>query len=255
MRQGTLIGAATALVLFSADGTRFSYLQESRYVCDAARVLPSTTFEPSHVRGVLKQFVRSECAGRKLARLTLAASDRDLRLVGNANLPSRLPNPAPDSARQESLAAAQVMCFGDLATAWVRQHGVVTRYQLLGVGDAREIVRRPVNMKLVGFRLRPGWKDGVGTPAPDRVWLYAQVDELPDLDTAARIYSAFESQLGVVVYLVIRTDSLFFHYDGPYFDAFTVPVPEISDQEYLARPLITCMSRPNAPSCQLRRPE
>lgn len=254
-KLGIAVGVAAVAGLLTADGTRFSYRRECPQIYDTATVSSSGSFEAAHAIEALKRFTASECDCHTLARMIVAATDRDLGRATNSEFFFPVPGPLLREARRASPNVAQVLCFGGRATGFLRHGRTVTQYQLRGVGDAREVTKRSVSMTLVGFRLRPGWTTGGGPPAPNRVWLYVKVGSLPDLETAGRIRADFERQIGVQVYLVMRTDGLFFGNDGPVYDVFAGLPPETSDEEYLARPFIACMPGSDAGPCQLRKPD
>ena len=99
------------------------------------------------------------------------------------------------------------------------------------MGDAREPVVSGLAIKIVGFRYRASM---------GQVELFVQMEALPDLRTADALYDRLRAQVGMPTCLILRTDSLFFSYGGPFVDPFDVPTPIVSDQDYLARPYIVC---------------
>jgi hypothetical protein len=212
---------------------------------------------------VFKDFVATRCGQRKLARLTVAANERDLVNAINVALPAGRRERIPDLLTADpSLLGfdvgqpmiAEVLCFSGQVTARVRRGHSVRRHQLLGRDDARELNAHGLRLTLVGFRLSTV-SGRVGTPGPqdlpDRVWIYAATQVLPELKRAEAVRRDLQDRTGVETHLVLRTHPHFFDYRGPRCDVFEVPHPAISKEEFLRSPFIVCWPEDRGGVCKL----
>jgi hypothetical protein len=247
LRTVVLLGLTLAPGAYSQDS---SYMRESSRVYDAARVAEPQTFTAPILLKEFKGFVGLQCANRKLARLTVAPTKEDLVKVVNKiwfadGLTRRgiagmvVPNLGKDA---DELRAAQVLCVGDYATAIIRNGHHVERFQLSGSQDSRAWKAQGMDLTLEGFHVR-------GDEVEGWVSAFIRAKDLPNLETAAVVRDELEHRTGVRIDMVLRTDPFFFDVDGPKFDAFEVPAPKISVDEFLSRPYISC-----PPSDGRRRP-
>ena len=227
-----------------------AYEHASVNVYDAARVIGYGGFSRPALLERFKSFSAGQCADRRLARWIVAADERSLMNSINVHLPplrrDRIANllradPTLIGANLGPMTAAQVLCFGGSVTALVRQGDRLTRYQLGGSQDSREVNLRGQQLTIVGFELdsvpRTVAKDDPSS-LPDQVWIYARMHALPTLEGATVLRSDLESLIGVQTRLVVRTDPFFFDYRGPRTDVFEVPTANISTEQYLNRPYI-----------------
>ena len=120
-----VVGALAALSLLS--GHDFSYELDSKLVYDAARAVPRDGFEDARLLQTFRTFVASKCVDHRLARLIVSDNQLDLNRATNANLPPNLPNPVLARLRGISPDVAQVLCFGNAATAVVRRANAVKK--------------------------------------------------------------------------------------------------------------------------------
>jgi hypothetical protein len=218
------------------------YEHKSASVVDLAMLVESNRFDESSLIERFKSFVISIGSQHKLARLTLASSRVDLQSALNNDLPGLKVHLKVLNEGIPPADVGQVLCFDGKATAYIRRGNLVRRHQLSGDTEARKWDIEGLSLTLEGFRLRTDPRgETTGRDAlPDRVWLYATSKELPNLTTAVAAYAALAKQLAMITFLIIRTDSFFFDYDGPMRDAFAVPLPKISANEFLRKPFIVC---------------
>ncbi len=245
------IASLLATVLSAQD---FTYRKVSKHVYDEALLIPKESFERPHLLDLMKAFGARQCKEYSLARLTIAMSQRDLGNSLNSDLPDLLVARHLLEAGLGSPQIAQVFCVSGAAVGVIREGSMVSTHQLSGSKDPRSIIDG--QFRIAGFRVRaessPEREHGP-RPLPERVWVYAR-GALPDMNTAASLRRALEERLHVYVYLILRNDPFFFHYDGPVCDIFEVPGHAFVEKSYLARPSVVCEPSLGADKCRLEAP-
>ena len=230
-------------------------------VFDESRIIDPARFTVGELLRSFQDFRTSRCNAYPLARLIVATSKEDLLLGTNTVHPEILGgNPAATFAKWYLSAdisrtrLAQVWCFDGRATSWIRSEDKIQRYELSGGKDSREITILGTNLKIVGFLLRlidlPPRHGDKREPNP-LVSIFATTDVLPSLEIAKNIKKELERETRAEVILVIRTDSVFFVFDGPAQDLFAIPLKRISETKFLSQPSVVCTSQ----ECRLVRNE
>ncbi len=238
-------------VLSAAPADKAQYERSSSNVYDAARVVTPKEFDTPRLLTLFREFAVAHCGRQKLARLTLAANRKDLINATNVNLPEGNLKGIPGLLRAEpSLlgtsigqpVVAQLLCFGDEATAIVRRSSDVERYQISGDRDSFKLGAGRTGSTVVGFRLYVAPRNNATgpTPLPDIVHVYVKAEALPALEVAGAARRDLESRIGVMTFLTVRTDPFFFDRDGPRSDVFEIPSPKISIADFLTRPFVDC---------------
>jgi hypothetical protein len=249
MKNNWLLALLLSGTLIAQDA---SYTKKSVHVYDTAMVITRAEFENRDLLDRFGRFVRSQCQGRQLARMIVSTKNLDLVRSTNTELPSVVGDLRTLERGLGPLNVAQVMCFGGQATALIRRGDSIERYQIAGNRDSLKVNGLGMDLLLVGLRLHPGADISDATHTfPDRVWLYAKTKDLPDIRRAATVHAALQRQIGIPTYLIVRTDSFFFDYDGPLCDVFEMPTPKISKSEFLARPFVVCHPDRPAQPCEV----
>jgi hypothetical protein len=253
-----LLAAASALGLVScawlAPPADPSYTHVSSIAYDGARQVQSSDFERNGLLGTFRQFAAAECKGRTLARLIAGGNSRVLASGLNVDFPEA--NPA-EMVRKglfhfdfDDPEIAQVLCFDGQETAYVRLRGNVSRFQIAGERDARELVIGGVKLTLVGFNLRvPSHDSSPEQTLPESLTLFVQADQLPDLRMAEQIHAQLETKAGTGIFLVLRTDPFFLEDDGPAWDVFAKSLPSGSAEPFLSKNRINCPPRTTGGHC------
>ena len=228
--------------------SEFRYRSELSTVLDRAELIRSgNEFHGTDTLARLRSFVEKECLGRNLARLTLSARDADLLAATN---PVMMTEADPDKVVRAGWVrfdfgipeVAQVWCFADDATAFLRTKGGVTQRQLRGKRNARDLTFNGAALTLVGLLVQARW-----------VSLFARVSALPDLEVAESVHDALEERIGSPLFLTLRTDAFFYQAAGPLWDVFSDPLPRGSATAYLERLHIECPPRNSGHRCEVRR--
>ncbi len=242
-----LIGVAAA-----APMEKVLYETSSRDAYDAAVVVGPKEFRVEALISMFKTFCETQGAHRQVARLRVSTNENDLRISGNVALPDIVPPAIPNllslnpgyylGTALENLDIAEVWCWGGEATAFVRRGNRITRHQISGNHDSRELRVDRQDLTIVGFRLdaAPVPTPGARTLFPDFVRIFATTKSLPTVEEAAAVSRELQDRIGVRVFLTLRTDPHFFDYGGPRTDVFEVPSAKISVAEFLTKPFIAC---------------
>lgn len=244
---------AIALLCQRLIAAEFSYKQSSNQAYDAATLIRASEFRDANLSKMFETFVSTKCGTRKLARLILATNERDLGNAVNTILPGSVSDSQIREAQLSTSEVAQVLCFEGRATLFIRK-GRIARREVFGNADARKLVLQGVPLTIVGFRLRIGTPNAVvhdGRTRPNRVWIYATTQVLPDAEIAARMREELERRLEMQVYLIVRTDSFFSAFDGPICDLFDSSAQVYSGPEALSRPSVVCSPGSGRHSCEL----
>jgi hypothetical protein len=249
--------------LASALGQAVEYEHSSMTIYDAARTISASDLRSPNLLDDLSKFVAAECKERKLVRLTLAATARELSNVSNVELPPLRRASIPDLLRAdpsllnpnlERTNAAQVFCFGGNATVAVRIGSNVVFHRLRGNDDPRGIDLRGRRFMLIGFRLDMEPQNVAKhdpNPLPAELRIFATISALQGLEAAAAVRAYIEEATGTPTYLFLRTDPFFFDYGGPRTDAFSPNASRVSVGEFLARPYIVCWPGSGTGNCRL----
>jgi hypothetical protein len=220
-----------------------SYKRSSALVYDAAVLIKPSDFDAGLLRETFDRFASQECGTRKLARMIVATSERDLGDAINAILPGAVSESQIHSAQSRNLKVAQVLCFEGRITSFVRDGRAIRRDALRGSADSRNVTVEGMPLTIIGFRLRAESLQAapsVPNALPDRVWLYARAKVLPSAQLAAQIHASLQRRVGVQLYLIVRTDPYFFDFDGPICDLFETSAGESYTKALLAQPSMVC---------------
>lgn len=223
-------------------GQSLSYKVEADNVYDAAKIIERAQFGNEALLKLFNQFVTTNCRRYKLARLTVSTSETDLGKGINTNLSDIFSNLEAIRQGVGNPEIAQVVCLRGRATARIRTGDGVLHFQLAGNEDARLLRFDGTLFTLIGFRVRPrlpGEAVPTSLAAGDRLWVYASVRALPSRLLAEKFREHLELELKTPTYLIIRTDTFFFEYDGPRFDVFG-SVPPVPTSGFLSNPYLVC---------------
>ena len=262
---GYVVGGAAAVALlywFLVPGRvevekQYS-LQQSASVYDASRVVTAKSFTRHRLLGEFRKFASETCKYKKLGRLMLAPSEKDLDMTGNVyyiidNIPgtqthfdSNIANLNPSFLGQgvEPFKAAQVICMGPIATAMIRTGSEVERVLLSGSEDVTEWNVGGNAVSLVGFK--------ISEYPQDSIVAYLRTKTLPTPESALAIRANLEQRTGLKTNILLRTDPFFATEHGPKLDPFEAKIPSTTMEDFAARESIWCFSSDNPRPCERR---
>src|ERR1051326_5798379 len=240
MKLAPIISLA-AFVTAGNGAQDYTYVRESKGVYDEARVMPPTDFTTLRLRAQFESFVSRQCTNQKLARLVVAPTQQELAKIVNkiwfadgvtstGIARMMVPNLTRDT---QDLRAAQALCIDGNSTALVRQENRVERLQLSGSHDTRRWNIYSFDCTIVGFQIRGDSVDGW-------VSLFVRTNVLPNDQVATSIRDELQRHIGVRMDMILRTDPFFWDVDGPRFDAFDIPTPSVSVEEFMSRKFVSC---------------
>lgn len=247
--KSPLLQLALVATVFLSSGCSWfvadpSYTYDSPQIYDSAKLLRPYVNE-SELVDYFARLVRTECGEHRLVRVTVSPDRWGLKAIFNTFEPEAY---SSQSVRDKSFhfyfgdpELAQLWCFNGQASVLIRSGGRTSLRPLVGGKDARRLTIKGVELTLVGFNLQPGAAHVSNSTAPrDSVWLYALVDKIPALQEAKSIHDALENELGMQVFLILRTDPVFVQYDGPAWDVFSERLPQGSATRFLDKSHIVC---------------
>lgn len=255
------IGFFLAVASTMSGGT-FEYVRAADQLYDEARLVGAEDFVLPKLMEIFNRFSATECRQQKLARLTIAVNNADLMNIINVSLPAGMRSRLPAllkldrsllGADLDRSMAAQVLCFGGNATASVRQGPNLSRYQLRGSNEAKDIKINDLRLSIVGFSLSVDSVSKGADHLKTEIRLFARTPALPTENAAKAVRVELERLFGVPTYLFLRTDSHFFDYGGPRSDAFEklTGVPSIDD--FLTKPFIDCWPDSRQGGCRIMK--
>jgi hypothetical protein len=188
-----------------------------------------------------------------IANLLMGGDEDQLLRAMNVHFPAaRSPVPGLTFERvalglpREDAVIADVFYFRKRVTVTIRRGRTVSRRQLAGTGDARELAVNNMGARVIGFA-------GTEVVSP-QVRLFLETRALPSVEQATQMTKTLAQSLSTPIFVVIKTDSNFSECGGPSHNAFDpfekdVMTP-LRESTYLA-----CIGAGERSRCRLDTPD
>jgi hypothetical protein len=203
---------------------------------DAVQLVEPADFEEAKLTSLFQRFVASECKSRKVARLSVATTEFNLRAIGYSDVSERFLPAGNQKLVMPPETAARVFCFQGSAEAQIRANGQTQTLLLAGAESPRNLSVGVRSTVITNVEL---WSRATGG-LNDTLSVSVRASQVPTVETARTLFEHLKWLTGVDTDLVIRTDSFFFTPTRLTFDVFEPDRNPLTKSDYRATPYVWC---------------
>lgn len=230
------------LLCLRLQGEDVRYIRLNPVAYDLGVLVPKDEFSVTRIRGRLQAFGLSQASRHQLSRLTIGLRETDLRSA----LPSEgLPYENPgiyNGQWDRDNDVAQVLCLDGMASGYIKVGDSIHKFQISGTSDPRDLSIDGRYARLVSFKISNGpGLDQISAHDESTVYFFIQARPGFSVADARQIWDRLASLTRTYdIFVYIRTDSIFVYHEGPKFDVFQTPFPNVPEATYRASPFIIC---------------
>lgn len=196
----------------------------------------------------MKRFLAELPPETKIASLLIGTDTRTLIESMNSNL--AFSTAAVDLVANWGGAEPRTRLLGGLtffdgtATGSIRRGDTVRRYNLIGDQDASRLVIDGEPGRLLGFR--------ISQSDPVSIRMFVSTAREPGIDGATALLMQLRKRMGVSLTVIIRTDTAFGYFGGPWRDPFDLQQQPGGHTLWRQANYVFCSSTPDASVCGVR---